>query len=64
MNIVDFLTVRKVFPTASIVRRMINQGAVTLNGKPATTIDQLKNDDRIVVKQGSSEIFFDYIRNE
>ena len=58
INIVDLLTLSKLFPSKSEVRRMIDQGGLSLDGVKVETMeltvdtDRLKTDDGVLVKKG------------
>lgn len=58
INIVDLLTLSKLFPSKSEVRRMIEQGGLSLDGEKVETMElsidteRLKSKDGILVKKG------------
>ncbi|RZA18832.1 MAG: tyrosine--tRNA ligase [Proteobacteria bacterium] len=58
VNIVDLLTLSKLFPSKSEVRRMIEQGGLSLDGEKVESMnlsidtDRLKSADGVMVKKG------------
>ncbi|MBC7658195.1 MAG: tyrosine--tRNA ligase [Chitinophagaceae bacterium] len=58
VNIIDLLTLSKLFPSKSEVRRMIEQGGLTLDGVKVDSLefevdtDRLKSEEGVLIKKG------------